>query len=83
MVILGIQGLVLTMLILFVIASIALIFLWLYVAPVTDVFKKTEEEFPDRTIWIVLLIGSIFVALPWLTGLIYYFIYKPSLRFWE
>jgi uncharacterized BrkB/YihY/UPF0761 family membrane protein len=83
MVILGTTGLMITMSILFIFTAIALVLTWIFAASVADAFNKTEDEFPDRTLWIVILLGSIFVLLPWLTGLIYYFIFKPSLKFWK
>lgn len=56
---------------------------WLWIAALVHAFRQSEADFPDRTLWIVLLIGSLFVGFYWLVGLIYIIIYKASLFFWR
>lgn len=61
---------------------VSLFVLWVYIACLIDVFSKTEAEFPERTLWIVLLLGTLFFGMMWLVALIYYFLYRPKLAFW-
>lgn len=63
--------------------TIGIFFIWLFVACIVDVLRKNEAEFPDRTIWLVLLAISFFTGLAWLASLVYYFKFKPNLKFWE
>lgn len=59
------------------------LFMWLLIVCFIDVSNKTEEEFRDRTLWIILLIISFFIPFGFIIPLIYYFQYKPKMKFWE
>jgi hypothetical protein len=81
--ILGTTGLFITCIFLFIGLAIAVLLLWIFGACLVDAFKKSEAEFPERTLWRILLISSAFVGLIWLSSLVYYFMYKPKLDFWR
>ena len=79
----GFSSLSILFCILFFLLFIGIVTFWIYIASVVDVLKKDEKEFKDRTLWLVLLIGSLFIGMNWLTGIIYYVLYKPRLKFWK
>lgn len=79
----GAFGLLITCIVIFVVCAVSLLLIWLFVASVVDVIRKDEAEFKDKTLWLVLLLGSTVVGLMWLSGIIYYFMFKPKLNFWE
>lgn len=79
----GQTGLVLTCAILTCGFALFFFSIWLYVACLVDAFRKSEVEFPDRTIWITILIGSNFVGASPLATIIYYILFRPKLRFWR
>jgi hypothetical protein len=79
----GPLGLALTCGILLVALAVVFLILWIFIACLIDVFKKTDTEFPDRTLWIILLLGSLFLGFMGITTLIYYFMYRPRLDFWN
>ncbi len=81
--ILGSTGLLLVCVVLFFGLFLVFLIIWLFVACLVDAFLKSEQEFPDRTLWIILLIGSAFVSLMWLSSIVYYFMYRPKLDFWR
>lgn len=57
--------------------------IWLTIACLVDVSKKSESEFKDRTLWIILLIISFFVPLGIILPIVYYFTYHPKFLFWK
>jgi hypothetical protein len=79
----GIFGLLLLCLVLFIGFAIAVAALWLYIACLLDALKKTEEEMPNRTIWIVVLIVTFFTGFSFIPSIVYYFLYNPKLDFWK
>jgi uncharacterized BrkB/YihY/UPF0761 family membrane protein len=64
--------------ILFTIATI-----WLFIACLMHLINKTEAEFPERTTWLIILIITFVLGLSLIPTIIYYFMYKPRLKFWE
>lgn len=79
----GTTGLLVACLFIFVGLSVGLIIIWFFVASIVDVLRKTDDEFPDRQLWIILLFVSLFTPFNWLAALVYYFKFKPRLDFWN
>lgn len=63
--------------------TVILFFLYLFVACLIDAAKRSEQEFPDRTLWIFLLIGSALTGFIWISAPIYYYLYRPRLDYWN
>jgi hypothetical protein len=79
----GTAGLLITCGIIIVGLTISLAVLWLYLAGLSDVLRKTETEFKDRTLWIIVFAASFFMGFMWLSAIVYYFMYRPTLAFWR
>jgi hypothetical protein len=63
--------------------AVLVISIWLFIACIIDLSRKTEAEFPEKTFWLVILILTFVLGFGLITSLIYYFLYKPNLRFWN
>ncbi len=57
--------------------------IWLFIACLIDVSRKSETEFKDRTLWLVILILGFFIPFGFIAPIVYYFKYKPNLYFWK
>ncbi len=63
--------------------AVLVLMIWLYLACLVDVFRKTDTEFKDRTLWLVLLIAGLVFGYGGIAALIYYLLYRPRLDFWN
>lgn len=63
--------------------AVVFFFMYLLLACLVDVFRKTDDEFPNRILWIVLLLASIPFGLVWLIAPLYYFLFRPRLDLWN
>lgn len=62
--------------------SVVLLSYWFWFLCLKDVFKRSPEEFHDRTLWITILLVTLFIpGFIWslIASVIYYLIYKPDL----
>jgi len=62
---------------------LSVLVIWLYIACFVDLAAKKEEDFKNKTLWLVLLIISFFVPFGTILPIVYYFMYKPRFKFWE
>jgi uncharacterized BrkB/YihY/UPF0761 family membrane protein len=80
---LGTSGLLVACLCVLALAIVGFLGIWLWAACLVDAFRKTDAEFPDRTLWLTILGLTIFFGFSWLAALVYYFMYHPRLDFWN
>lgn len=75
---LGLVGVWLVFALVVFVISIALFIFWIVM--LIDVFKRTNwQDEGQKNLWMILMIGSIFVGLSGLVAVIYYFVIKKAL----
>ncbi len=72
---LGLGVIVLIFLIWLVVIAVGLFFLILWIVMLVDCIKR---DFPERGMWLAILIISFFLGLSWLVAIIYYFVVKKK-----
>ena len=72
-------GLLLTCVLWFGLFLIACIYFLLLISCLIDAFNKDPEEFPDRNLWILILIGTQIFGFGWIAVIVYYILYKPKI----
>lgn len=71
-------GLIMGMMLAFFALAFGLFIFWIMM--VVDAFRRTNWPHPDqRTLWLIILISSLFLQIYWVAALVYYFAMKKPL----